>query len=143
MYDVLLPPGVNVTAVKYINIRYQYALRRFYSVVSICVYTTAFVSFIANHSMWTQKTICLVTIVTVGRCLESRRRQCFPQNIDCHIFVYPHTATKPHITATKPHNTANFMLHYINSTRSRKLNDACFQFIASCDAHLLLSQKLS
>jgi hypothetical protein len=103
---------------------------------SICVYTTAFVSFIVNQSLWRQKTICLVTIVTVGRCLEYQRRQRFSQNTDCHIFVYLHMTAKPH-------NAANFILHYINSTRSRKLNDACLQFTTGCDAHFLLSQKLS
>ena len=64
---------------------------------SVCEYTTAFVSFIVNQSLWRQKTICLV--VTAGRGLGYRRRKCFSQNTDYHIFVYPHVTTKPHTTA--------------------------------------------
>jgi hypothetical protein len=71
---------------------------------SVCEYTTAFVSLIVNQSLWRQKTICLVTIVTVGRGLGYRRRKCVSQNTDCHIFVYPHMTAKPH-------TTANFILH--------------------------------
>ena len=70
----------------------------------VCEHTTAFVSLIVNQSLCRHKTIRLVTIVTVGRDLEYRRRKCVSQNTDCHIFVYPHMKTKPH-------TTANFILH--------------------------------